>query len=359
MLKKSKARLVFIRNRTLSDTELEFTVRQLSALLAAGIPLEKSLAAIASQSRAPVSDLLNNLRARLREGLSFSQALSLFPNDFPEGIRGLVSVGEVSGNLADVLARIADSLTLSNEFRHGVLSAIAYPLIVCLVALMVVVALMTYVVPQIVSVLDAQRQELPTLTRILIFFSDVVSEYGLTMLFIVFLIVLSISISYLNSPGFRLFIDGLVVKTPFLGSFVTAVESARLASTLSSSLLGGTNLIKAIAFAVPVVTNRDLRARLERSLLWVREGAEFGKSLVQVGGFPPLFVELISTGERSGELPKMLRLAAEQLSLLVKRKTFLLTAFLEPILILSMGGFVLFIVLAVMMPLIEMNTMLR
>lgn len=344
--------------RILSRTELEFFVRQLSSLLVAGIPLDQALSAMATQARAPVAAVIESLRVGLREGLSLRQAMAQFPADFDETLRSLVGVGESSGSLASVLDRLAQSMADANRLRIGLLSALAYPLIVCLVALVVVVALMSYVVPQIVSVLVSQKQSLPFLTRALIAVSEFLQLYGFSLLVGFLLALFSFVLSYRIWPSFRMQIDSGLLRLPFFGQLIVMSESARLASMLSTSLSGGVSLVRALNASASVVSNRLLRSRLTLATGWVREGAELGRALGQSGGFPPLLVQLISTGERGGALASMLSLAADQMGQLIRQKTLLFTTLLEPALILLMGGLVLLIVLAVMMPLIEMNTLL-
>ena len=345
--------------RRLSDRELEFMVRQLAALLQAGIPLERALGTLAAQAKPKAAEMMTGLRDRLREGASLSRAMAGYERDFSESFRGLVAVGEGSGSLATVLERMADSMANANRLRQGLVSAMAYPFIVTLVALLVVFALMTYVVPQIVTVLAAQNQTLPFLTRALMAVSRFLQAYGSGLLLGLLLAGVVASFAVSRSAALRLASDRLLLTLPLLGPMLRAHESSRLASTLALSLSGGVSLLKALGTASRVVRNRDLRARLTQAASDVREGAELGRALSQQGGFPALLTQLISTGERSGELPKMLELAADQLSADLRQKTSLLTTILEPALILGMGLIVLLIVLAVMMPLIEMNTLLR
>lgn len=345
--------------RRIRSSELAFFTRQLAALLESGIPLEKCLLAMAEQARPVVREVFLRLQDGLREGLSFQQALGRFPLDFSESYRGLVGVGESSGGLSRVLARLADDMEAANSLRHSLLSALAYPLIVSAVALIVVLALMAYVVPQIVSVLESQQQDLPLLTRSLMGLSSFLQAYGKALLIVVALFLISVMGSYRRFLVFRLWFDQKLLYVFLIGPMLQTAESARLASSLGTSLSGGVNLLRALRTSSLVLRNYYLQERLTLATQWVREGAELGRSMAQTGGFPPLLVQLISTGERSGELAKMLSLAAEQMTQDLRRRTLLLTSFLEPALILGMGLVVLLIVLAVMMPLIEMNTLLR
>lgn len=345
--------------RRIRSSELAFFTRQLASLLSSGIPLERCLSAMAEQSRPAVREVFLGLQDSLREGLSFQQALGRFPLDFTESYRGLVGVGETSGSLPKVLARLADDMEAANSLRHSLISALAYPLIVSAVALLVVMALMAYVVPQIVSVLESQQQDLPLLTQALMALSSFLEEFGQALLVLIALAVVAFLFCYGRYPKVRLWVDGRLLQMVMIGPLLQTAESARLASSLGTSLAGGVNLLRALRTSSLVLRNRYMQDRLAQATQWVREGAELGRSLGQAGGFPPLLVQLISTGERSGELSKMLSLAAEQMTQDLRRRTLLLTSFLEPALILGMGLVVLLIVLAVMMPLIEMNTLLR
>ncbi len=348
-----------VKGRRIRSSELAFFTRQLAALLASGIPLEKCLLAMAEQARPAVCEVFLSLQDSLREGLSFQQALARFPLDFSESYRGLIGVGESSGGLARVLAGLADDMEAANSLRHSLLSALAYPLIVSAVALLVVMALMAYVVPQIVSVLESQQQDLPVLTLLLMALSSFLQAYGAVLLLIFIFSGVAVVLSYKRLSFFRLWLDQRLLRIFLIGPLLQTAESARFASSLATSLAGGVNLLRALRTSSFVLRNHYLKERLGQVTQWVREGAELGRSMAQTGGFPPLLVQLISTGEKSGELASMLSLAADQMTQDLRRRTLMLTSFLEPALILGMGMVVLLIVLAVMMPLIEMNTLLR
>ncbi len=346
-------------SRRLSSEASEFFTRQLAALLEAGIPLDRALATIASQSPQGIAQMVLQVRDRVREGVPFHKALAAFPRDFSESYCGLVAVGEASGNLTKVLHRVAEAQSAANQLRQGLLSAMAYPVIVTVVALLVVVILMSYVVPQIVAVLNSQQQDLPFLTQVLIVLSDLISRFGLVIVLLASLTAGGLFVAAIRYPAFRLWIDRMVLRLPIVGSMTLASEISRFAGTLAISLIGGVNLISALETAAKGFGNRWLRVQIRQVIIYVREGAELARALDQVGGFPPLLVQLVATGERSGGLSRMLELAAQQLGLELRRRSVQLTTFLEPALILTMGLMVLLIVMAVMMPLIDMNTLIR
>lgn len=349
----------FTSRRHFSPEQLEFFTRQLAALLEAGIPLDRALMALAAQSSEKVTQMLSRVRDRIREGAPFHKALAEFPSDFSESFRGLVAVGETSGNLTSVLYRVAEAQSAANQLRQGLISAMAYPLIVTVVALFVVVILMSYVVPQIVAVLDSQQQALPFLTRALIVLSDLITRFGAVLMVVILFVVLGLLVAMARLPRFRLWIDRNILRIPLIGSMTLASEMSRFAGAMAISLVGGVNLVSALETATKGFSNQWLRAQMRQAAVYIREGAELARAMDQLGGFPPLMVQLVATGERSGSLPKMLDMVSQQLSMELRRRSTQLTTFLEPALILTMGLIVLLIVLAVMMPLIDMNTLIR
>ncbi len=349
----------FRSKRCFSSEQLEFFTRQLATLLEAGIPLDRALMALAAQSPENVAQMLSQVRERIREGAPFHKALAEFPRDFSESFRGLVAVGEASGHLTRVLQRVAEAQSAANQLRQGLISAMAYPAIVTVVALFVVLILMSYVVPQIVAVLDSQQQSLPLLTQILIVVSDLITRFGGIFLLVFFSVVAGLLIGVARFPGFRLWVDRTMLRIPIIGGMTLASEMSRFAGAMAISLIGGVNLVAALETATKGFSNHWLRVQMRQATTYVREGAELARAMDQLGGFPPLMVQLVATGERSGSLPKMLEMVAQQLGMELRRRSNQLTTFLEPGLILTMGFIVLLIVLAVMMPLIDMNTLIR
>jgi general secretion pathway protein F len=345
--------------KKLSERDREFFLRQLGVLLKAGIPLDRAITLIAAQSPAPLSEVLEDLRTSIREGASLNRAMARRPEHFSESFRSLIAAGENAGSLVTVVGRVADAMQANQQLKQGIAAALAYPLIVTAVALMVVVMLMSYVVPQIVTVLDQQAGELPLLTRMLIVLSAFLSQWGWSLLLLVLAGALAFVVALRRFPKLRTALDRSLLGLPLMGPLLLSYASSQFAATLAISLAGGVSLMRALDNAAAVVGNRHLSQQLRLAATYVREGAELGRSLSSMGGFPPVLVTLIGIGERSGDLPRMLELAADQLTVDLRRKTALLTTFLEPALILIMGVVVLLIVLAVMTPLIEINTMIR
>ena len=330
----------------------------MSALLSAGVTLEKTLNTVALQSQGKKSKIFIEVKKTVKQGHSLAKALSNFPQDFPEVYVGLVSVGESSGNLSLVLKKLAVFLESSNSFKQGVISSLAYPMIVICVSLLVVILLMTYIVPQIVDVLIAQERNLPYITVVLIVISEFIRDWGTMLLTAVITLFFLFTYTYSYNYRFKYFVDATLLKLPIIGNFIKLGESALFASTMQIAISGGVSMIKSLKISSRVIGNKKLKESLKEVTTLVREGAELGRSLGKVGQFSPLLVQLISTGEKSGELVGMLEVVSIQLSNQLKHKALRLTVFLEPLMILFMGGIVLLIVLAVMMPLIEMNSIM-
>lgn len=349
-----------LRPAPLSGSRLEFVTRQLAALLKAGVPLERVLLALSRQAdRAQVSRLFELLRGSVREGSSLSQALERYPKVFSPSYRGLVAAGEHSGRLAFVLERLADALEGQNQLRNSLLTALAYPIIVAVVALAIVMLLMGYVVPQVVGVLSAQKQELPLLTVMLIAVSDFLANWGAWMALFLLAALVCAALAISRFPGLRVQLDAAIFKLPGVGRMLTLSEGARFASTLSILLGGGMAMTAALLLTARASSNRWIASRLVLVAGWVREGADLGRSLERADVFPPLLVQMAMTGEKSGELQTLLEVASKEFARELKLRSQLLATVLEPMLILCMGGMVLVIVLAVMMPLIEMNSLIR
>ena len=330
----------------------------MSALLNAGVTLEKTLNTIALQSQGKKSEIFLEVQKTVKQGHTLAKALSNHPKDFPEVYIGLVSVGELSGNLSLVLKKLAVFLESSNSFKQGIVSSLAYPLIVICVSMLVVILLMTYIVPQIVDVLVAQERELPLITVMLIVISEFVRDWGTIVIMIIITLFVSCTYLYSSNLRFKFYVDAILLKLPIIGNFIKLGESALFANTMQISISGGVSMIKSLDISSRVIGNEKLKESLKEVISLVREGAELGRALGKVGQYSPLLVQLISTGEKSGELIGMLEVVSTQLTNQLKHKALRFTVFIEPLMILFMGGIVLLIVLAVMMPLIEMNSIM-
>jgi general secretion pathway protein F len=345
--------------RRLRDTELALSTRQLASLLSARLPLERALAAVVEQAETPlVRERFAAVRSEVVAGQTLADALARFPRDFPEVYRALVAAGEQTGDLGRVMSQLADYVESRTALTQKVKLAFTYPVIVTLVALAVIIALLTYVVPQVVSVFAQTRQDLPLLTVLLIAVSDAVRHWGWLMMIVVVAIGLALR-SALKSAPIRLAWHARVLRLPLMGRLVRGLNTARFASTLAILSASGVPLIRALEAGARTLTNDALRANVDDAIVRVREGTPLARALAAGGQFPPVMVHMIASGEATGELPEMLERTASTLSGEVERRTLALTSLLEPLLILVMGGVVLVIVLAVLLPIIEINQLVR
>lgn len=339
--------------------ELSLLTRQLASLLAARLPLEQALGAVIEQAERPaVRERLAAVRAEVVGGQTFAQALSRWPRDFPEVYRALIAAGEQSGDLAVVMERLADYVESRSALAQRIALAFTYPAIVTLVAAGVVVALLAYVVPQVVGVFAQTRQKLPFLTVALVATSDFVREWGLWLL--AALIATGAGFrSALRSPSFRLAWHTRMLGLPLAGRLIRGVNTARFASTLGILAASGVPLIRALEAGAQTLTNDALRADVIDAIARVREGAPLSRALAAGGRFPPMMVHMIASGEATGDLAEMLQRTAATLSAETERRAVAMTSLLEPLLILLMGAVVLVIVLAVLLPIIEINQLVR
>jgi len=334
----------------LGNTALMLLTRQWSTLLAAGIPVERALAALAEQSDdAPTRSLLGAIRDELQAGHPLHRALENFPQTFNRLYCALVAAGEQSGQLDQVMQRLADSLESSGALRQKVLQATIYPVLVVIVASAVIGALMLYVVPQVVAVFNSGKHTLPFLTRALIAVSDLLRTTW-PLLAVVFGGGLWAFRRAWRNEDFRHARQLQLLRLPVLGRLLQALDSARLAQTMAILVASGVPLLAALDAGCAVLWLLPLRRALATASGEVREGASLHRALARSGRFPPLLVHMIGSGEASGRLGEMLEKAA---------RLGTATALLEPLLILAMGGIVLVIVLAILQPIIEINQLLH
>jgi general secretion pathway protein F len=343
----------------LSDSELAWLTRLLASLLAASLPLDSALGATLEQAESKrMAGLLSEVRSDVRAGHRLSVALASHPRDFPEIYRALVEAGEESGNLAQVMEKLAVYIEDRNALRSKVLTAFIYPAVVACVSVVITMFLLGYVVPQVVTAFSHAHTALPLITRIMLAASDYVRNWGwLTGLVLAALFALW---RYtLRVPAARLAWHSRVLRLPLAGRFVLGVNAARFASTLSILTGSGVSLLTALDASRRTLSNDRLRSAVDEATVRVREGAALSTSLGAQKCFPSLLVHLIASGEKTGELPSLLERGASNLSRDLERRAMAMTALLEPLLILVMGGIVLMIVLAVMMPILEMNQLVR
>jgi len=343
----------------LRSAELTLVTRQLASLLSARLPLEQALGAVIEQAERPaVRERFSAVRGEVVAGQSFAQALARYPKDFPEVYRALVAAGEQSGDLSVVMERLADYVEARSALAQRIGLAFTYPAIVTLVAILVIVALLTYVVPQVVGVFAQTRQQLPMLTVGLIALSDFVRSWGWLLLGALALAGLALRFS-LRSPSLRLAWHRQLLSAPLFGRLIRGVNTARFASTLGILAASGVPLIRSLQAGSQTLSNDAMRVNVEDAIERVREGVALSRALAAGGHFPPLMIHMIASGEATGELAEMLQRTAATLSSETERRALALTGILEPALILVMGAVVLVIVLAVLQPIIEINQLVR
>ncbi|HAB48772.1 MAG: type II secretion system protein GspF [Betaproteobacteria bacterium] len=343
----------------INAASLANATRQLASLVAARLPLERALLAVVEQAEeARLRDLIAAVRSEVVAGQSLAKALAAYPRDFPETYRAVIAAGEQSGDLAPVLLRLASDLERSGQLTQKIGLALVYPAIVSLVAIAVVIALMSTVVPQVVQVFASTRQTLPWLTQVLITASDAILNHG----FHAAVFALAASLLFfraMKEKSFRRMVDRRLIALPVLGRLIIDWNTARFASTLAMLVASGVPLMPALVAAASTVGNLVMREAVILALERVREGMSLSKALADAPGFPPLLKHLIASGEATGDLDKMLDQAAIVATAQAERRALLTTSILEPLMILVMGAIVLTIVLAVMMPILDMNALVR
>jgi general secretion pathway protein F len=359
--------LVF--SRRLSQTDLSVLTRQLSSLLNAALPVADALTVLVEQSeRQSLRELMAAVRTDVLGGSSLSAALARHPRQFPDLYRALIAAGEESGQLGSVLSSLADFIEERARLQQKITLAFVYPAIVTIVALLVVIGLLTYVVPQVVQVFTQTRQALPLLTRMMIGLSDFVRIEGWIILILV-VVGVFVARRALRVPAVRLRWHRTILKAPVLGVLSRSINAARFAGTLSILVGSGVPILRSLQAAGETLSNDALRLRVGEASVRVREGFSLARALRtddphqrtpgQARLFPPVLIHLIASGEATGKLPEMLARAADMHAREAERRTLFFTSLLEPALILLMGGIVTLIVLSVLMPIIEINQLVH
>ncbi|HEY3643886.1 MAG TPA: type II secretion system inner membrane protein GspF, partial [Gammaproteobacteria bacterium] len=333
--------------------------RQLATLVRSALPVEEALLATSEQSEKPrLKSMLLAVRARVMEGHTLAQGLGQFPHVFPEIFRATVAAGEHTGHLDNVLERLADYAESRQQLRQKIGLAMLYPIILSCTAILIVIFLMTYVVPKITAVYTQSGKVLPLLTQILIWISRTLREDGVYIL--VALILAGIGIRYMfRSPDVQKRWDARKLTLPLIGRLVRGLNTARFTRTLSILAGSGVPVLEALRISGEVVENIPMREAVADASVKVREGTSISQALYRSRLFPPITVHLIASGESSGQLPQMLERAAQHQERELESLTAKLVGVFEPVLILAMGLLVLLIVLGVLLPIFDMNTMVH
>ncbi|MBY0455598.1 MAG: type II secretion system inner membrane protein GspF [Burkholderiaceae bacterium] len=342
-----------------SATGLAVWTRQLAGLVASGLPLERALTALADEADDERQHhLLAALRAEVNGGSTFARALQQHPREFSDIYCAVIGAGESSGSLGLVLERLADDLEERQALQAKLMGAALYPAIVTLVAITIVLFLVTYVVPQVASVFVGSKRALPFLTVAMLAISSAVRSYGWLLASALILIAISARLM-LAKDEFRQKFDAGWLQLPLVGRLARSYNAARFASTLAMLAGAGVPILKALQAAAETLNNRAMRADALDALVQVREGAPLASALAQKKRFPGLVAMFARLGEQTGQLPVMLQRAATQLSAEVQRRAMQLATILEPLLIVAMGLVVMLIVLAVLLPIIQLNQFVK
>jgi len=353
----SEKKSLFTVNRGISASELALITRQLSTLINSGLPLEESLQAVSQQSeKQRIKSLILSVRSKVLEGHTLADGFAEFPKVFPEIYLATVAAGEQSGHLDGVLDRLADYTENRQATRQKVSMALIYPVILVMMALLIVTGLLAYVVPQVVQVFDSLDQELPTLTTSLIAVSDFIRSWGI---YVAIAIAAGVSLfkRHIRDEAALFRFHKLLLKLPMIAKLIKGYNTGRFARTLSILAASGVPVMEALKISSAVVTNRPMRKAVEAATLQVREGSSLSRALENSKLFPPMMLNLIASGESSGQLEDMLERAAEHQEREMESTMAVFLGLFEPLVILFMGIAVLIIVLAILLPIFELNQM--
>ena len=347
------------KRRVFSSTGLAVWTRQLAGLVGSGLPLERALTALADEAENPRQrELVAHMKSEVNAGSSFARALATAPREFDDIYRAVVAAGEQSGALGGVLERLADDLEERQALRAKVLGAMLYPAIVSLVALIIVIVLVTFVVPQIANVFTTGKRALPFLTVAMLGLSSFVRSWGWAVALLAVGGVTALVLARRNE-AFRERSDAAVLNLPLFGRLARGYNAARFGGTLAMLAGAGVPILKALQAAAETLGNRAMRADALDALVQVREGAPLASALAGKKRFPGLLAMFARLGEQTGQLPQMLQRASTQMSAEVQRRAMAAATILEPLLIVGMGGVVIVIMLAVLMPIIQLNTWVK
>jgi general secretion pathway protein F len=344
------------RGGKLNSKALALTTRQLATLVSVA-PLEEALRTIALQADRPaVRRVLEGVHSGVMEGRRLSDAMALQGQAFPPLYRAMVSAGETSGALEPILERLADGLERDQTVRGKVITALVYPAVLAVVALGVIGALMTFVVPRVVDQFDSMNQTLPLLTRLVIGVSDLMRDWG-WLAGLLFLLAVLAGAAALRRPAFRLQADTILLRLPLIGRLTRDLHGAKMARTLSTMIAAGLPVLEGLTITGRTVSNRRLRLATETMADAVREGGGLSAAMRRADVFPPILVYMTASGESSGRLEPMLERAADYLEREFSTFTAVMLSLLEPAIIVVMGGVVAMIVLSILLPILQINTL--
>lgn len=342
--------------KPLSRNELSMLTKQFALLVRSGVQIDEALTVLSNESsKRHIKNVLQSVISELRAGLSLSQALATEEQSFEPLYRGIVSAAEQSGRMGQVLTQLSEFLEKKQALKQKALASLAYPAMLTGVSFMVILFLMAYVVPQIARVFESSKQILPFSTRFILGFSHVLVDWG-WLLILMILLGIYFGRRALKKAEIRLKFDYFILNTPIIGPLLLGFETARFAGTMAMLVAANVPILKALDSAGSTLSNQVLRDAIHVTQERLREGSSFSRALGSQGVFSPILIHLIRSGEASGRVAEMLKYGAENAELEAEQKTKIFTSLLEPILILLMGMLVLGIVMAVMQPILEMNS---
>ena len=345
--------------RSVSAGDLAMVTRQIATLVQSNLPLDEALQAAAAQSRSNrIKGILLQVRSRVAEGHTLAYAMAEFPNVFNEMYCAMVKAGEHAGFLGPVLEQLADYTEKRQYTGQKLKMAMIYPFILVAVAIAVISLLMIFIVPELVGIFAHGSRDLPFLTRALIVASDFSRDWGIWIL-VAILALVWLARRLLRNPGRRRRWHALLLRTPGLSRLLVALDTARFASTLSILMASGVPLLESLRIAGQVLTNLVLREQSERVAERVQEGSSLHRALENSGRFPPMMVHMVASGETSGELETMLERSATNQERELEMTLGTMMSLFEPLMVVVMGGIVLIIVLAILLPIFDLNTMVR
>lgn len=356
---KSIQRKSFSFKKPISSLELSLITRQFAILLNSSLSVEQALNALIDQlENNEQKSIMMGVRNEVISGRTLSSSMRMFPSVFPPVYCSLIHAGEQSGSLANVMTKLAEYSDRTRELTSKIMMALLYPIIVSLVAVIMIVGLLVYVVPQVVKVFESSKQQLPILTRILIASSNGVRSYGwLVLVFIILIVVIIIQL--LKKHEYKVKLHRKLLEIPVAGKLLINMDVARFTHTLSLLLTSGVPMISALEAGRDTVSNYMMKDGVNNALKLVKEGVPLAVALAKQNAFPPVVIHLIASGEKSGKLDHLLEQAGEHQELELAHRSQLLTGILEPVLILFMGMVVLLIVIAIMLPILNMNNMIN
>ncbi len=354
---KGEGRLAALVPSGVSQSDLLLLTRQWAMMIGAGSPVEETLQATASQAEKPaLRKVLLDVRSKVAEGHRLAEALGKHPKVFNSLYCSIVSAGETSGQLGAVLERLADYLERSRKVRQTIMTALIYPCVLAFIAIGVIISLMTFVVPKVVEQFATMDQELPLLTQIMIGVSDILRNYGLFILIALFLAVWGFA-ALMRQRAIKRVIDGVLLRLPVIGRMLTQMNSARFARTLSTLIGNGAPVLESLNAARGSLGNAVFQDAVGQISLRVREGGSISRTMKATGVFPPLMVQLASSGEASGQLSDMLLKSASFMEDEFEATTKVALGLMEPLIILFLGGIVALVVLSIMLPILQLNSM--